>query len=62
MLSYRHVCHAGNHADVLKHAVLVQVLEYLKQKDKPFLFIDTHAGAGLYQLASPWAQKNREFD
>jgi 23S rRNA (adenine2030-N6)-methyltransferase len=62
MLSYRHVCHAGNHADVLKHAVLVRMLEYLKQKDKPFLFIDTHAGAGLYQLTSPGAQKNREFD
>ncbi len=62
MLSYRHAFHAGNHADVLKHAVLVQVLEYLKQKDKPFLFVDTHAGAGQYDLASPWAQKNREFD
>jgi 23S rRNA (adenine2030-N6)-methyltransferase len=62
MLSYRHAFHAGNHADVLKHAVLVQVLEYLKQKDKPLLFVDTHAGAGLYRLDSPWAQKNREFD
>ena len=62
MLRYRHVCHAGNHADVLKHAVLVRMLEYLKQKDKPFLFIDTHAGAGLYHLTSPWAQRNREFD
>jgi 23S rRNA (adenine2030-N6)-methyltransferase len=62
MPRYRHVCHAGNHADVLKHAVLVRMLEHLKQKDKPFLFIDTHAGAGLYRLTSPWAQKNREFD
>jgi len=62
MLSYRHAFHAGNHADVLKHALLVQVLAYLKQKDKPLLFVDTHAGAGLYDLASPWAQKNREFD
>jgi 23S rRNA (adenine2030-N6)-methyltransferase len=62
MLSYRHAFHAGNHADVLKHAVLVQVLDYLKQKDKPFLFVDTHAGAGLYDLTGPWAQKNREFD
>ena len=62
MLSYRHAFHAGNHADVLKHAVLVQVLDYLKQKDTPFLFVDTHAGAGLYDLASPWAQKNREFE
>lgn len=61
MLSYRHAFHAGNHADVFKHAVLVRVLEYLQQKDKPLLFVDTHAGAGLYDLASPWAQKNQEF-
>ena len=50
MLSYRHAFHAGNHADVLKHAVLVQMLDYLTQKDKPFWYIDTHAGAGLYAL------------
>lgn len=62
MLSYRHAFHAGNHADVLKHCVLVQVLGYLLQKDKPLLFVDTHAGAGVYDLASPWAQKNREYD
>lgn len=62
MLSYRHAFHAGNHADVLKHAVLLQALDYLKRKDKPFLFIDTHAGAGLYDLAGPWPQKNREYD
>jgi 23S rRNA (adenine2030-N6)-methyltransferase len=62
MLSYRHAFHAGNHADVLKHAVLVLVLEYLKQKDKPLLFVDTHAGAGRYDLTSPWAQKIGEFE
>lgn len=62
VLSYRHAFHAGNHADVLKHTVLVQLLDYLKQKDKPFLYVDTHAGAGLYDLAGPWSQKNREFD
>ena len=45
MLSYRHAFHAGNHADVLKHAVLVHLLRYLAQKDKPLWFIDTHAGA-----------------
>jgi len=50
MLSYRHSFHAGNHADVLKHLVLVQLVDYLKQKEKPFWIIDTHAGAGLYPL------------
>ena len=50
MLSYRHAFHAGNHADVLKHAIVVQLLEQLSQKDKPFWYIDTHAGAGLYAL------------
>lgn len=61
MLSYRHAFHAGNHADVLKHATLVFILEYLKKKDKPFWYIDTHAGAGAYALSSPEAQKNAEF-
>jgi len=62
MLSYRHAFHAGNHADVLKHTVLCQVLAYLAQKDKPFLYVDTHAGAGLFDLTSEWAQKNREHE
>ena len=44
MLSYRHAFHAGNHADVLKHIVLVQLLEYLNQKDKPYLYVDTAPG------------------
>ena len=61
MLSYRHAFHAGNHADVLKHSVLMQVLEYIIQKDKPFLYVDTHAGAGLYDLRSGWARKNCEY-
>ncbi len=61
MLSYRHAFHAGNHADVLKHAVLALVIEYLKQKDKPFWYIDTHAGAGVYSLDSSEAKKNAEF-
>jgi len=61
MLSYRHAFHAGNHADVLKHSVLVLILEYLLQKDKPFWYIDTHAGAGAYRLSSDEAQKNAEF-
>ncbi|MBC7781506.1 MAG: 23S rRNA (adenine(2030)-N(6))-methyltransferase RlmJ [Proteobacteria bacterium] len=62
MLSYRHAYHAGNHADVLKHLVLVQLLGYLAQKDKPFWYVDTHAGAGLYPLDSVEALKNAEFE
>lgn len=62
MLSYRHAFHAGNHADVLKHVVLVQVLEYMQHKDKPFLYVDTHAGAGLYDLTGEWANKTREYN
>ena len=61
MLSYRHAFHAGNHADVLKHSVLMLVLEYIIQKDKPFLYVDTHAGAGCYDLRSGWARKNCEY-
>jgi 23S rRNA (adenine2030-N6)-methyltransferase len=62
MLSYRHAFHAGNFADVLKHLVLVHIIEHLKKKDKPFCYIDTHAGAGMYALHSEFALKNREFD
>ena len=62
MLSYRHAFHAGNHADVLKHAVLVHLLAYLAQKDKPFWYVDTHAGAAGYALDEAWAQKNAEFE
>ena len=62
MLSYRHAFHAGNHADVLKHCVLVQLLRHLNQKDKPWWFVDTHAGAGAYALDSDYAQKNAEFE
>lgn len=61
MLSYRHAFHAGNHADVLKHLLLVLTLDYYRRKDKPFWYIDTHAGCGLYPLNSAEAQKNREF-
>src|SRR5256885_675259 len=62
MLSYRHGFHAGNHADVLKHALFVHLLRYLAQKDKAFWCIDTHAGAALYRLDDEWAQKNAEFE
>ena len=62
MFSYRHAFHAGNHADVLKHVVLIQLLNYLGQKDAPFMYIDTHAGAGVYELDRGYAVKNAEFD
>jgi 23S rRNA (adenine2030-N6)-methyltransferase len=61
MLSYRHAFHAGNFADVLKHLVLVECLNYLKQKEKPFAYFDTHAGPGMYALDSEFAQKTGEF-
>ncbi|OYY61548.1 MAG: 23S rRNA (adenine(2030)-N(6))-methyltransferase RlmJ [Hydrogenophilales bacterium 28-61-11] len=62
MLSYRHAFHAGNHADVLKHFLLVQLSRYLGQKDKPFWIIDTHAGAGLYELDTGYATKLKEYE
>jgi len=61
MLSYRHAFHAGNHADVLKHLVLVQLLRYLGRKDKPYWIVDTHAGAGCYALDKGHAAKNAEY-
>ncbi len=62
MLSYRHSFHAGNFADVLKHLILIQILDYLGKKDKAFCYIDTHAGPGDYALNSDYALQNREFD
>lgn len=50
MLSYRHSFHAGNHADVLKHTVQSLIIESLKEKEKPFLYLDTHAGAGALSI------------
>jgi 23S rRNA (adenine2030-N6)-methyltransferase len=61
MFSYRHAFHAGNHADVLKHVVMIQLLRHLASKDAPFWVIDTHAGAGIYALDSDWATKRSEF-
>lgn len=60
MFSYRHGFHAGNHADVLKHLVLVQMLEHFSSKEKPFWVIDTHAGAGGYALDSGYAAQSAE--
>jgi 23S rRNA (adenine2030-N6)-methyltransferase len=62
MLSYRHSFHAGNFADVIKHIILIKILEHLGKKDKPFCCIDTHAGPGDYALNEGYASKNREFD
>lgn len=62
MLSYRHAFHAGNHADVLKHMIEVLLLQHLGNKDKPYWYIDTHAGAGLYALQEDFARKNAEFE
>ncbi len=60
-MNYRHAYHAGNFADVLKHWVLVLILEHLKQKPAPFRVIDTHAGIGCYDLSSIEAQKTGEW-
>jgi 23S rRNA (adenine2030-N6)-methyltransferase len=62
MLAYRHAFHAGNHADVLKHIVLTQVLRHMNAKDKPYRLIDTHAGAGGYSLEGRYAQKKGEYE
>lgn len=61
MLSYRHSFHAGNFADVLKHLTQAYILNYLNRKDKPYFYLDTHAGAGLYSLNTPEANKTEEF-
>ena len=61
-MNYRHAFHAGNHADVLKHIVLLALLDALKKKDAPFFVLDTHAGRGRYLLAAPESRKNGEAD
>lgn len=62
MLAYRHGFHAGNHADVLKHTVLLALLEYLQGKDKPLHCVDTHAGAALHRLNDGDTPSHREHD
>jgi 23S rRNA (adenine2030-N6)-methyltransferase len=62
MLAYRHLFHAGNFADVFKHAAVVQLAVLIGRKDKPFLYLDSHAGIGRYDLSHPWAQKNKEYE
>jgi len=60
MFSYRHAFHAGNHADVLKHTVLIAALQYMTEKDAALTVLDTHAGAGLYRLDGDYARTSGE--
>jgi 23S rRNA (adenine2030-N6)-methyltransferase len=60
-MNYRHAFHAGNHADVLKHAVLARIVAYLAQKEKPFAVLDAHAGIGLYDIKGVEASKTGEW-
>ena len=60
MLSYRHAFHAGNHADILKHTVLINILESLNLKDKPYTVFDSHAGSGIYSLQDERSKKTGE--
>lgn len=60
-MNYRHIYHAGHAADVIKHTVLLLLLNYLKEKDKGFCYIDSHAGCGMYDLGSVQANKTAEY-
>lgn len=62
MLSYRHMFHAGNFADVFKHALLTRLLLAMSSKEKPYLYLDTHAGIGRYDLMHEWARKASEYE
>src|SRR5918996_110345 len=62
VLSYRHLFHAGNFADVFKHTLLTRLLIALSAKDKPYFYLDTHAGIARYDLRHAWAQKAREYE
>lgn len=60
-MNYRHLYHAGNFADVMKHLILLSLLQALRRKEKPFCYLDTHAGIGCYDLTSAVTQKQREY-
>lgn len=60
-MNYRHAFHAGNFADVVKHAVLARILAHLRVKPAPFRVLDTHAGIGLYDLSGPEAERTGEW-
>ena len=61
IMNYRHAYHAGNFADVLKHVVLIMLVEHLKKKPAPFFYLDTHAGRGVYDLSEAQAQRSGEY-
>jgi len=60
MFSYRHAFHAGSHADILKHLVLIHLVEYLQEKLGALTIVDTHAGAGIYSLIDGFAAVSKE--
>lgn len=60
-MNYRHAFHAGNPADVLKHVVLMMLVEHLRKKPAPFFYLDTHAGAGSYDLSLAESQRSGEY-
>lgn len=62
MFSYRHAFHAGSHADILKHLILVHLIEYLQEKPGALTIVDTHAGAGIYSLKDGFAAVSKEAE
>lgn len=60
-MNYRHIYHAGNFADVMKHALLIRLIRAMQRKEKPFLLLDTHAGIGRYDVLSEQAEKTGEW-
>ena len=60
-MNYRHAFHAGNYADVFKHVVLAMLIEHLKAKPAPFMYLDTHAGRGRYDLSHAQPQRSGEY-
>jgi len=62
MFSYRHAFHAGSHADILKHLILIHLVEYLQEKPSALTIVDTHAGAGIYSLIDGFATVSKEAD
>jgi 23S rRNA (adenine2030-N6)-methyltransferase len=61
-MNYRHIYHAGNFADVLKHCVLIALSQSLQKKNSPIFYLDTHAGVGKYDLTTAIAKKTREYE
>ena len=61
-MNYRHIYHAGNFADLMKHLILIALIKKLQEKDKGFTALDAFAGLGLYDLASEAAQKTKEYE